>query len=225
MREKKVLLFDLDGTLVDSVPDLADSLNEMLLSLGYPTYSQEEIRSWVGNGATVLVRRGLGGGEIDMTIEQGVLKEALELFLKFYKKNLCVKSKLYPNVKETLLLLKQKGFLLALVTNKPEEFISPLLKELGIYNLFKIYVGADTLERKKPDPMPLLYVSEQLDYSIQKCVMIGDSKNDILAAKACEMDSIGVNYGYNYDEHIQSYAPTHVIENFDQLITLLGVDS
>ncbi len=225
MRDKKVLLFDLDGTLVDSVPDLAGALNKMLLTLGYETYSEDTIRSWVGNGALVLVKRALCGTQADKSIDDDILQVALDVFLKSYKQNLCNKTTLYPNVKQTLYSLKQKGFLLTIVTNKPEEFIQPLLSSLGIAEMFEICVGADTLKRKKPDPLPLIHISKLLDLSVDECVMIGDSKNDILAAKACQMDSIGVNYGYNYDESILVYEPNYVIDDFSELLNIVELKS
>jgi len=220
---KKVLLFDLDGTLVDSAPDLALAVNHMLETLERDTFSSETIRSWVGNGAQTLVKRGLSGDSvIDETIDPELFKQALEIFLCFYAQNLCVSTVSYPNVATTLKALKAKGYRLALVTNKPYDFIEPLLEGLALTNLFELSLGGDSLAKKKPDPMPLLHVCEQLGVDVSECIMIGDSKNDILAANAANMQSIGVTYGYNYNEHISHYEPDHVAESFDEIIALIG---
>lgn len=220
--DKEVILFDLDGTLVDSAPDLALAVNHMLERLERETFSHEVIRSWVGNGAQTLVKRGLSGNtHIDETIDPELFGKALDIFLDFYAKNLCVDTVTYPNVVPTLKSLKERDYRLVLVTNKPYAFIQPLLEGLGMDGLFELCIGGDTLAKKKPDPMPLLHVCEQLDICASKCVMIGDSKNDILAANAARMQSIGVSYGYNYGEHITVYQPDGVVDDFADILTLL----
>lgn len=223
---KKVILFDLDGTLVDSAPDLALAVNHMLETLERDTFSGETIRSWVGNGAQTLVKRGLSGHSvIDDDIDPELFTQALEIFLGFYAQNLCVSTVTYPNVAATLSELKEKGYRLALVTNKPYDFIDPLLEGLALTELFELCLGGDSLEKKKPDPMPLLHVCEHLGVDASECIMIGDSKNDILAASAADMHSIGVTYGYNYNEHISHYEPDYVVENIGEIIALIGEQS
>ncbi|MEN8147354.1 MAG: phosphoglycolate phosphatase [Campylobacterota bacterium] len=220
---KELILFDLDGTLVDSAPDLALAVNHMLETLQRETFSHDTIRSWVGNGAQTLVKRGLSGNSvIDDAIDPELFTEALDVFLRFYAQNLCVTTVTYPNVTTTLQTLKTEGFRLALVTNKPYDFIEPLLEGLGLTGLFELCLGGDSLVQKKPDPLPLLHVCERLNVEVSACVMVGDSKNDILAATAANMQSIGVTYGYNYNEHISHYAPDHVVESLDEIIALLG---
>jgi len=223
LRDKKVLIFDLDGTLVDSAPDLALAVNSMLSDLGRETLSAELIRSWVGNGAQTLVKRGLSGKvEIDELIAPELFHKALDIFLKTYADNLCVETVLYPNVLETLQDLESKGFRLVLVTNKPFDFIEPLLSGLGLSNTFELCLGGDSLSRKKPDPMPLLHVCESLGIDASECLMIGDSKNDILAAKSARMHSIGVSYGYNYGEPISLYEPEAVVDDMSEILDLLN---
>jgi len=220
---KEVILFDLDGTLVDSAPDLALAVNHMLETLERETFGHDTIRSWVGNGAQTLVKRGLSGSSvIDEAIDPELFSQALDVFLNFYAQNLCVDTVTYPNVAATLKSLKSKAYRLVLVTNKPYDFIQPLLEGLELTDLFELCLGGDSLAKKKPDPLPLLHVCEQLDVCVTKCVMIGDSKNDILAANAAKMQSIGVTYGYNYGEHISLYNPDHVVENIDEIIALIG---
>lgn len=221
--DKKLILFDLDGTLVDSARDLALAVNHMLQRLGRETFDPEIIRSWVGNGAQTLVKRGLSGSsEIDEDIEHELFEEALDIFLDFYANNLCVETISYPNVVGTLKNLKNQGYRLALVTNKPYDFIAPLLEGLEMNGLFELCLGGDSLEKKKPHPMPLLHVCERLGVDASECVMVGDSKNDILAAKAAKMHSIGVTYGYNYNEPISVYQPEYVVEEFSAIAQLLS---
>lgn len=220
---KKVILFDLDGTLVDSAPDLALAVNHMLESLKREPFCAETIRSWVGNGAQTLVKRGLSGSNvIDETIDPELFAQALDIFLDFYAQNLCVTTVTYPNVETTLKSLKAQDYRLVLVTNKPYDFIEPLLEGLALTDLFELCLGGDSLAKKKPDPLPLLHVCERLDVDVSECVMVGDSKNDIVAANAAKMHSIGVTYGYNYGEHINLYEPDHVVDDLSQIIELLG---
>ncbi len=221
MRVKKLILFDMDGTLVDSVPDLAISINDMLVEMGRDRATDEDIRGWVGNGALVLVKRALvGSREIDKVEEQLAL-EGLDIFLRYYTQNLSALTKPYPTVVETLVALKERGYKMAIVTNKPYRFIEPILKLWEIDSLFELYIGGDRLSKKKPDSMMLEYVCEKLGYSIEESVMIGDSKNDILPANALGMDSIAVTYGYNYDEDIAIYSPTHIIDSFGDILKFL----
>jgi phosphoglycolate phosphatase len=221
--DKKVILFDLDGTLVDSAPDLALAVNHMLQSLGREIFDHETIRSWVGNGAQTLVKRALSGSSIiDDKIDPVLFEEALDIFLNFYAQNLCVCTVTYPNVQTTLRSLKSKDYRLVLVTNKPYDFIQPLLEGLDLTDLFELCLGGDSLAKRKPDPMPLLHVCESLDVCVTKCLMIGDSKNDIVAANAAKMQSIGVSYGYNYGEDISIYEPDSVVHDFNEIMGLLG---
>ncbi len=223
---KKVILFDLDGTLVDSAPDLALAVNHMLETLEREPFHADTIRSWVGNGAQTLVKRGLSGSSvIDDDIDPELFTQALDVFLDFYADNLCVTTVTYPKVVATLRELKAKGYRLALVTNKPYDFIEPLLEGLEMTDLFELCLGGDSLAKKKPDPLPLLHICERLNVNGSECVMVGDSKNDILAATAANMHSIGVTYGYNYNEHISHYEPDHVVERFDEIIALIGEQS
>jgi len=221
---KKAILFDLDGTLVDSAPDLALAVNHMLETLGRETYESDTIRSWVGNGAQTLVKRALcGSSVVDDNTDPELLADALDLFLGYYAKNLCVETTTYPNVSDTLESLKAQGYRLVLVTNKPFDFIKPLLDGLELTELFEYYIGGDSLSKRKPDPLPLLHVCERLDLHPTECLMIGDSKNDILAANAAGMQSIGVSYGYNYGEAISIYRPDHVVNDFSEIMSHLDV--
>ncbi len=215
-------MFDLDGTLIDSAPDLALVVNHMLKSLNRDTFSEDTIRGWVGNGAEILVQRALSGNsKIDENLDTALAADALEVFLAFYAQNLCIATVTYSNVPRTLKTLKSMGYRLAIVTNKPFAFVEPILEGLKLTGLFELILGGDSLDQKKPDPMPLLHVCDTLGTTVEACVMVGDSKNDILAANACGMQSVGVTYGYNYGEDIGVYKPSIVIEDFSMLLKSL----
>jgi len=216
---KSLILFDLDGTLIDSVPDLAKAINRMLLELGREPFSEEVIRYWVGNGAQILVKRALSGDrEIDASIDSTFFEQALELFLSFYSQDLCTETKPYPHVIETVHALNANGYRLAIVTNKPIEFVRPILEGVALQNLFEFSLGGNSLEKKKPDPLPLLYTCQKLEVPVENAIMVGDSSNDILAAKAANMQSIGVSYGYNYGEDIDIYSPDIILNDLSEIL-------
>ena len=219
---KKVIIFDLDGTLIDSSADLALAINHMLKTINRETFTLDEIHHWVGNGAEILVKRALSGSAtITSNLDKNEFKKALDIFLKFYANNLAVETRIYPHVLSTLSKLKEHGYRLVIVTNKPFDFVSPILKELKLEAYFELCLGGDSLKERKPNPVPLLYACDKLNVSVEESVMVGDSKNDILAAQACEMHSIGVTYGYNYGEPIATYKPDVCFSDFSEIGTLL----
>lgn len=220
-QDKELILFDLDGTLIDSVPDIANATNAMLKELNRTPYTEAVIRTFVGNGAKVLVRRALEGSVLlSDDYDEVLFAKAFSIFLKKYSESVCEDTVLYGDVASTLNALKEKGYRMALVTNKPERFIAPILERFNLQHLFEICLGGDSLSEKKPHPMPLLYVCKKLTISPAKSVMVGDSKNDILSAQSAVMDSIGVTYGYNYEEHISLSKPTAVVDDFSELLAM-----
>ncbi len=222
LENKELLIFDLDGTLINSAPDLAVAVNYMLKQLGKETFSEDTIHYWVGNGALKLVQRALSGSRtVDESLEESDVQNALDIFLDFYSRNLCNDTVPYPHVETTLHALKEKGYTLAIVTNKPFAFVEPILKGLRLEGLFECILGGDSLPLKKPDPAPLLHVLDTLNVPTEASVMVGDSKNDIQAANACSMDSVGVTYGYNYGEDIGVYNPTVIVDDFGELLKVL----
>lgn len=214
------VLFDLDGTLVDSAPDLALAVDAMLLELDRPPAGEARVRQWVGNGAQRLVKRALTG-QMEAEPPPELFERALPRFFHHYEASLCVKSMLYPGVREGLRRMRRQGLKLAVVTNKPARFVAPLLSALDIRQDFAVLVGGDTLAEKKPHPAPLVYAAEQLGQRLDRTLMVGDSRNDVLAARRASMPVVCVPYGYNHGEDIRRTEPDAVVEDLCELATLI----
>ena len=215
-----MILIDVDGTLVDSVPDLAFCVDEMMKQLGRPTHGETKVRDWVGNGVERLVRRALIG-QLDGEPDEADFQQAYPVFLELYAENTSQRSMLYPGVREGLDYLKAKGYRLGCVTNKAAQFTLPLLKDLGVHDDFELIVAGDTLPKKKPDPLPLLHAAEQLGVSPGESLMIGDSQSDVKAARAAGFQIVCMSYGYNHGEDIRSYDPDAVIDTLSEISGLL----
>ncbi|QQX80089.1 phosphoglycolate phosphatase [Shewanella sp. KX20019] len=218
----KAVAFDLDGTLIDSVPDLAAATNATLQELGLPLCTQEQVRSWVGNGAEMLMRRALCFA-LELEVSDEKLAACMPRFMHFYQQNLQQHSRLYDKVELVLQQLYAAGYQLAIVTNKPYEFTVPLLEAFKLDSYFSIVLGGDSLSKMKPDPMPLTHILQQWQLEPAHLLMVGDSKNDILAAKAAGIASIGLTYGYNYGEDIGLSSPAAVCEQFNEISALLNI--
>jgi len=215
-RWPRAILLDLDGTLVDTVPDLARCVDEMLAELDRPPRGAARVREWVGNGAQRLIARALTG-RMDGEPEVDLLSRALARFLALYEDHTCEYSRPYPGVSGTLHALREDGARLACVTNKPIAHSERLLRELDLLTVFELVVGGDSLARLKPDPLPLTHALVQLETSRDDAVMVGDSLNDVRAARAAHLPIVCVSYGYNHGDDIREAAPTTVIDEFDQL--------
>lgn len=213
----KAVAFDLDGTLIDSAPDLAVATQDTLAELGLSSCSEAQVRSWVGNGAEMLMRRAMHNA-LGADVEQSALDAAMPVFMRHYEANLEKHSALYADVIHVLQVLFDAGFKLAVVTNKPYRFTVPLLKAFELDPFFSLVLGGDTLAKMKPDPLPLEHVLQQWQLDHSQLLMVGDSKNDILAAKAAGVASIGLTYGYNYGEDIALVGPTAVCEQFKDIL-------
>ena len=217
-----LIMFDLDGTLVDSVPDLAFCVDLFMEELGRPTHGEAKVRNWVGNGVQRLCERALTDS-LDGYPDKQFFEENFPRFMDIYAEHNGKKSTLYPGVKETLAVLKETGFKLACVTNKSERFTPPLLEKLGILQYFQFTLGGDVLPKKKPDPMPLLHIAKTLDEQIENCLLVGDSMNDVQAARNAGCPVIAVPYGYNHGKDIHESNPDVVIKTFFELPPLVGV--
>jgi len=214
--QPKLIMIDVDGTLVDSVPDLAYCIDEMMQKLGLQKWGEVKVRHWVGNGIPKLVERALTG-ELEGRPIKEVFDIAYPIFLDLYEDNTAERSYLYDGVREGLDYLKSQGYQLGCVTNKSEQFTHPLLKVLGIFNDFKIIISGDTLAKRKPDPMPLLYCADQFNLKPEECLMLGDSVSDVKAARAAGFDIICMSYGYNHGNDIGDENPDLVIDSMSQL--------
>ena len=214
--QPKLVMIDVDGTLVDSVPDLAYCVDEMMLSLDMPVRGEETVRHWVGNGVPRLVERALTG-ELDGSPSKEAFDNAYPIFLDLYAQNSSGRSTLYEGVMEGLDYLKSKDYLLGCVTNKAEQFTLPLLQSLGIIDYFGIVISGDTLEKKKPDPLPLIHGAHFFNIKPNECLMLGDSVSDVKAARAASFQIICMSYGYNHGNNIADENPDLVIDSMAQL--------
>lgn len=212
----KLAMFDLDGTLVDSVPDLAAAVNQMLWQLGRSPVALSTVATWVGNGAEVLVRRALAGSIEYAEVDESLVRDGLPLFLQAYGQSHSL-TRLYPGVLVFLNALRERGVPMALITNKPEAFVAPLLGQVGLDGFFSWIIGGGAT-KPKPDPAGLLYVLQMARVDAAQAVFIGDSRNDVLAAKAAGVPSIAVSYGYNHGQPIEQEAPDRVVANLADLL-------
>ncbi len=219
IRKPNLVLIDLDGTLVDSVPDLAFCIDEMMKALGKPVWGIDKVRTWVGNGVDRLVMRALTDTLWDDPSDEA-FAEAQPIFMKLYADNTSGRSCLYDGVLEGLDYLKNAGYKVGCVTNKAEAFTVPLLKDMGIYDKFDVVVSGDTTPKKKPDPMPLLYAAEKLAEKAENCLMIGDSMHDVKAARNAGFQVVCVPYGYNHGHDISEAKPDVVIDSLAELKNL-----
>ncbi|MFQ6023850.1 MAG: phosphoglycolate phosphatase [Acidiferrobacterales bacterium] len=216
----KVVIMDLDGTLVDTAPDIAASTNAMLQDLGLPTHDQDTIATWIGSGASRLVRRALTEA-MDGEPPKDVYEQAYRLFLQQYGERVSRESRSYPGVIEALAALQATGFGLACITNKPDVFTTRLLKDLELHGYFELIVSGDTLTARKPDPLPLLHACEYFGVAPEHGVLVGDSANDIEAAHAAGMPVICVTYGYNRGVNVRELDPAAVIDSLTELPTYI----
>jgi len=194
-RAYQAVLFDLDGTLVDSVIDIAIAVDQTFMAFGKEKVSEESVRGWIGNGVERLVHRALTHS-MDLDAPEDEFKPVVEYFYDAYEKQSGCESKLYQGVAETLELFSLKKFKMVCITNKSRRFTIPLLEKLGIAEYFSVVVCGDDLANKKPHPEPLIYSAKQLNLKPHQCLMIGDSANDVSAANSAEVDIICVDYGY-----------------------------
>ncbi len=197
----EAVLFDLDGTLIDSVPDLAAAIDTMLHSLGKPAAGEEKVKRWVGNGASALVKRALIDADLLLgfdVLESDVYSRAYPIFEFAYEQKLTQATGLYPGVEQVLARLFKQNIKMGLITNKPRRFTLPLLRALNIAHYFQDILCGDDLEYKKPHPLPVTTALLNLSTSAESCLMVGDSISDVKSAKAAEVKSVAVTYGYNH---------------------------
>jgi phosphoglycolate phosphatase len=220
LKKPEMVLIDVDGTLVDSVPDLAYCVDEMMKALDLPVHGEARVRNWVGNGVERLVRRALVG-QLEGEPDEALFQRAYPIFLELYADNTSRRSTLYPGVAEGVAWLKAQGYRLGCVTNKAAQFTLPLLRDLGVHDHFEIIISGDTLPRKKPDPAPLLHAARFFGVEPEQALMIGDSVSDVKAARAAGFQIVCMSYGYNHGADIRDFHPDAVIDSMVEIRNLL----
>lgn len=208
----KVVMIDLDGTLLNTEEDLALSANLMLNDLGMPEQSTSTIRSYIGKGIQKLVKRTLTG-QLDGEPDAALFEKALPIYEQHYANNLSVHTRPYPGVLEGIKAMQQAGLKLACITNKAEAFTLPLLRLTGLYDEFEIILSGDSLPRKKPDPMPLTHICQHFDAQPHEALLIGDSLNDAIAARAAGCHVFCVPYGYNEGRNVYELDCDAIVES------------
>ena len=216
----ELIMIDVDGTLVDSVPDLSWCLDETMKQIGLPPRGEAAARQWVGNGVIRIVQRGIAN-DLDADHDEALFEKAMPIFRELYAENTSKRSTLYPGVREGIDYLKTSGIKLGCITNKDAEFTHPILKDLGLWDDFEIVISGDTLEKKKPDPLPLLYGAEKLGAKPEKSLMLGDSMSDVKAARAAGFEIICMSYGYNHGIDIRESEPDAVIDSMAELKSMI----
>lgn len=209
----KAVTIDLDGTLLDTIPDLAVAANMMLAEIGRPPLDEAVIRTFVGKGIANLVGRTLAGQLDPQSVEPALMERCLAIYGRCYDGVNGRHTTLYPGVREGLDALAAKGLPLACVTNKSARYTLPLLEQVGLARYFRQVVSGDTLPRKKPDPDPLLHACEIFGIRPAEMVMIGDSLNDAQAARAAGCPVICVTYGYNEGESVHTLDADALVES------------
>jgi phosphoglycolate phosphatase len=215
----RAIAIDLDGTLLDSAPQLAEAANRMLREMEYAPVPQELLSSYIGNGMGWLVKRALTG-EMHATPDAALHEHAMPIFEKHYA-DLLLGSKPYDGVIEGLEALRAAGFPMGCITNKAARFTGPLLESSGLAKYFEIAISGDTLPERKPHPLPLLHVAEFLGVPVEQLLMIGDSLNDTLAARAAGCPVFCVPYGYNHGEPAKTLDTDAVIADLSAALPLI----
>ncbi|MGB0734340.1 MAG: phosphoglycolate phosphatase [Pontibacterium sp.] len=216
----KAVVFDLDGTLIDSVPDLATCVDIMLQGLGKAPVGEGKVRCWVGNGAQMLVARALADDD-HAQVEQhdpALFELAMKMFFVAYAEGCAANSQVYDGVVECLEVLKSKGVGLGVITNKPLQFTLPMLVHFGLAPYFTLVLGGDSLTEKKPSPMPIEMAYKAFDADAQSLLMVGDSRSDIRAARAAGCPVVAVPYGYNHGVDIAEESPDLIVQRLDELL-------
>lgn len=215
----KLALVDLDGTLVDTVPDISFCVDRMLAELGLPGVGQERVRQWVGNGSEALVRRALSASA-DSDPGNALYARALPIFSKLYERHASDRSRIYDGVPAGLEFLRGAGVTLACITNKASIFTRKLLADLQLDAHFSLVLSGDSLPRRKPDPLPLVHAARHFRVAPEDALLIGDSANDVRAARAAGMGIVCVTYGYNHGKDIRESQPDALIDSLAELPVL-----
>lgn len=211
---KPVLVFDLDGTLLETMGDLTASMNHVLVEAGYEALEPERVRKMVGAGVRVLMSRGLAANKVEVTDE--VLDPLLTKFIRYYETHIADHTHPFPEALETVERLRTEGWKTAICTNKLEKLTRPLVKAMNMEHLFDAVVGGDTFSKNKPDAMPVFGAIDQAGGSRTGSIFVGDSKADIVAARNAGLPVIAVDFGYT-EVPVRELGPDVVISHYNQL--------
>lgn len=217
LKQAEAVFFDLDGTLVDSARDLAAACDRMCDALGLPRPSEEQVRHWIGNGVPKLIQRTLADRAQAAGVPEPDFDQAKSLFDAAYRQTVGQYSRLFEGVCEGLEKVRTAGKPMVCITNKPLEFTQSLLQQFGVREWFSLVLAGDTVERKKPDPWPLQHAADFLGLPINKCLMVGDSRHDIQAAKSAGCPVVCVTYGYNHGDDIADFGADAVLDSLADL--------
>ncbi|MEH6650025.1 MAG: phosphoglycolate phosphatase [Motiliproteus sp.] len=218
----ELVMFDLDGTLIDSAPSLAQAVDTMLTQLNRPEAGLDKVRQWIGNGAPMLVKRALSDSrEVDPSLPERLQQHAFDLFMSAYSG--CSDgaehaAQLYPGVLECLRELQRRSVAMALVTNKPAQFLPSILQTLELDGFFGQVIGGDTLAQKKPHPLPLQHCLQHVGVTADKALMVGDSAADVGAARAAGVKVVAVSYGYSFPQPVAASQPDWLVDCVTELL-------
>ena len=215
----KAILFDLDGTLVDSLPDIIASVRLTEKELGLAGCSDEQVCHWIGNGAKVLIRRVLTG-DMDSIPSDAAMDEAFAVFMRHYAVQGIKLTRLYPGAEDVLKKLRQQPVRIGLVTNKPKVITVELIKKLNIEHYFDVVLGGGDVANPKPHGEMLITAAEKLGVAVKDCLMVGDSSNDVQAARNADIPVVAVRGGYNHGEPIDLSKPDGVFDSLAEIFEL-----
>lgn len=209
-----LIIFDLDGTLVDSIPDLSDSLNYAAKKLGYPLIAEKEVPALVGNGVRALISKAF-----ELTIGTPDFEKAQEAFMEYYSQNLTTRTVFFPNVEDTIFHFSQKK--LAILSNKPDHFTKPIIEALGLQKHFEIVLGANKHMERKPSAEPIQYIMNKLGVLPEKTLMVGDGDADVMAGKNAGVNTCAVSYGYRSAAELELLQPDFLLDDIGQIRSLI----
>lgn len=217
LEQAEAVFFDLDGTLVDSARDLAAACNRMCDALGLLQPSEEQVRHWIGNGVPKLIQRTLTACAAQAAAPEPDFDAAKTIFDAAYRETVGQYSRLFAGAKEGLEKVRTAGKPMACITNKPLEFTESLLQQFGVRDRFSLILAGDNVKKKKPDPWPLQHAAGFLGKPVDKCLMVGDSRHDIQAARNAGCPVVCVTYGYNHGEDIADFGADAVLDSLAAL--------